>query len=78
MASYDNGSNAFLACLTAIVAYFVYHVVHNAFFHPLSKFPGPPIAGLTRYWKAYIECIAQQSFCHYLAELHAQYGETLC
>jgi hypothetical protein len=63
------------AGLTALVAYVLYAVTYNVYFHPLAKFPGPPFAGATTYWKAYIECIANRSFCHFLVELHAQYGE---
>lgn len=62
------------AGLTALLAYVLYAVTYNVYFHPLAKFPGPPLAGATTYWKAYIECIANRSFCHFLVELHAQYG----
>lgn len=63
------------AGLAALVAYTVATLAYNVYRHPLAKFPGPPLAGATVYWKAYVECIANRSFCHYLAELHAQYGE---
>jgi hypothetical protein len=62
------------AGLTALLAYVLYAVTYNVYVHPLAKFPGPPLAGATTYWKAYIECIANRSFCHFLVELHAQYG----
>jgi hypothetical protein len=74
---YDNGIVALLmpAALTTAIAYVLYTVVYNLFFHPLAKFPGPPVARATFYWKAYVECIEQRSFCHVVAELHAKYGE---
>jgi hypothetical protein len=31
----------------------VAYVVYQTFIHPLSKFPGPPIASLTNWWKIY-------------------------
>lgn len=63
------------AALATVIAYAVYTIIYNVYFHPLAKFPGPPIARTTIYWKAYVECIANRSFCHFLVELHAQYGE---
>ncbi|KAF2651874.1 cytochrome P450 monooxygenase-like protein [Lophiostoma macrostomum CBS 122681] len=59
---------------TSLIAYLIYEAVHSVFFHPLSRFPGPVFAKITRYWKAYVECIADRSFCHELERLHAQYG----
>jgi hypothetical protein len=65
------------AALAAIVAYVAFNVIHNIYFHPLASFPGPPLARATIYWRAYVECIEQRSFCHFLVELHARYGETV-
>jgi hypothetical protein len=77
MLDQKNGVVALLlpAALATIIAYAVYTVVYNVYFHPLAKFPGPPMARITIHWKAYVECIANRSFCHELIELHARYGE---
>jgi hypothetical protein len=61
--------------LAAVLAYVVYTVTYNVYLHPLAKFPGPIAARATTYWKAYVECIQQRSFCHLLVDLHARYGE---
>lgn len=61
--------------LAGAIAYGVYTVIYNVYFHPLARFPGPAFAGATIYWKAYVECIANRSFCHELVGLHARYGE---
>jgi hypothetical protein len=76
MQAHDIGTVAvlFTTAIATMIAYFGYTIVYNVYLHPLSQFPGPPIARATTYWKAYIECIANRSFCHYLVELHAQYG----
>jgi hypothetical protein len=77
--SNDSGvtiSKLVLLVTTSLVAYAIYQVVHNVFFHPLSRFPGPVFAKITVYWKAYVECIADRSFCHELEKLHARYGKT--
>ncbi|KAF2870344.1 cytochrome P450 monooxygenase-like protein [Massariosphaeria phaeospora] len=67
--------SAALATVITYAVYAVYTVTYNACFHPLARFPGPPVARATIYWKAYVECIANRSFCHVLVELHARYGE---
>ncbi|KAF5854193.1 hypothetical protein GGP41_006990 [Bipolaris sorokiniana] len=69
--------SAALAALAALAAYVVAVLTYNIYLHPLASFPGPPLAGATVYWKAYIECIANRSFCHYLVDLHARYGDIL-
>lgn len=61
--------------LAAVVAYVVFTVTYNIYFHPLANFPGPPLAHATIYWKAYVMCIEKRSFCDFLVELHARYGE---
>ena len=79
MHTFENGAVGVLvsAALATVTAYALYVVVYNVYFHPLAKFPGPPLAGATEYWKAYIECIASRSFCHELVGLHARYGNTV-
>ena len=57
------------------VCYVVYVYMRNTFWHPLSRFPGPPLARVSIYWKGYIECVKQQSFCHLLEDLHKKYGK---
>ncbi|KAJ8116800.1 hypothetical protein OPT61_g1845 [Boeremia exigua] len=65
------------AVIAAFIAYAVYTVIYNVYFHPLAIFPGPPLAATSTYWKAYLECIANRSFCHELVRLHAQYGDVV-
>lgn len=72
---YGATATLLIATFGTFLAYAAYTVVYNVYLHPLAKFPGPPLAKITIYWKAYVECIANRSFCHYLVELHAQYGE---
>lgn len=63
------------AAIATVIAYAVYVIVYNLYFHPLSRFPGPRVAAVTTYWKGYVECVANRSFCHELVGLHAKYGE---
>jgi len=63
-----------LSALIVWILYNVRQILFNVYFHPLSRFPAPRAAAATKLWKAYIECINQESFCHKLEKLHAQYG----
>lgn len=59
-----------------IVPFFfiIQKIIYNLYFHPLAAFPGPRVAGATRFWRAYVECILNRSFVHVLEELHKTYG----
>lgn len=74
---YESGTLTALltTAISTVIVYVVYQALYNLYFHPLARFPGPPLARVTIYWKGYVECIANQSFCHVLVGLHAQYGE---
>lgn len=65
------------AIIGYVTAYVAYDILDKIYFHPLAKFPGPPLARTTVYWKGYIECIANRSFCHVLVDLHARYGDVV-
>lgn len=52
----------------------VLFAVHNYFFHPLASFPGPTLAALTPWWRAYIELHGKENFTTRLWDLHARYG----
>jgi hypothetical protein len=78
MMATENGTTGMIltAAFATVIAYILYSVTYNVYLHPLAKFPGPIAARATTYWKAYVECIQQRSFCHLLVDLHAHYGET--
>jgi len=67
-------ASGILLAFIAWLSWIAQTAVYNAFFHPLSSFPGPRLAATTTLWKAFIECILNRSFCHVLEELHAKYG----
>lgn len=52
-------------------------VIYNVYFHPLRNFPGPPLAGATTWWRAYIEVYRGESLTHKLFDLHEQYGDVV-
>jgi len=47
--------------------------VYRHFFHQLRGFPGPKIAGITKFWHAY-KCLPGQNYL-VLDELHKKYGD---
>jgi hypothetical protein len=67
-------STAFTALGVAGVSWPLCSAIYNLYFHPLARFPGPPAAAVTRWWKAWVECVQGHSFCHELERQHARYG----
>jgi hypothetical protein len=61
--------------LVAILLLVISQGIYRAYFHPLAHFPGPALAGLTLWWKAYVEVVQQVSMVDKLAELHKVYGK---
>ena len=49
--------------------------IYNVYFHPLAKFPGPKLAGMTTWWKTYIECFQKASMVKVVAGLHKKHGK---
>ena len=66
-----------VAVLLAYATWWVFRAISRLYFHPLSAFPGPPLAAVTTLYKAWIDVVAQSSFVHNLERLHAIYGRTL-
>ena len=49
-------------------------VIYNVFFHPLSRFHGPPGAACTKWWLAYMIFVRGVSLSTLREELHKEYG----
>ena len=64
------------AASVAFLLWKVWQWIFNIYFHPLSKFPGPPVAAATGWWKTYIELVKQQSMVDYIAKLHEIHGKS--
>lgn len=48
---------------------------YNAFFHPLARFPGPPLASITGLWRLYHIAIGDWS--EIILNLHQKYGRVV-
>lgn len=49
--------------------------LYRLYFHPLSKFPGPPLAAITHYYAAYYDLWKDGAQVSQLEVLHKIYGE---
>ena len=58
-----------------LLTYALARVIHNVFFHPLSRFPGPPGAACTKWWLAYMLFVRGVSLSTLREELHQKYGK---
>ena len=54
--------------------YALVRVIHNVYFHPLSRFPGPRGAACTGWWLAYMELGRGVCLSTLRAQLHRKYG----
>ncbi|KAL4813780.1 cytochrome P450 [Aspergillus spinulosporus] len=61
----------------ALISYSLFYVCYTFYWHPLARFPGPPLAALTRFYRAYIDISWKHSFVHHLGELHEKYGDII-
>ena len=74
LASYSKATfgNVILAFVAYLVSRVLYQIVYYRFFHPLSKFPGPFWASVTRLWIAYHNIKEDEPYVEH--ELHKKYG----
>ncbi|KAI0042794.1 cytochrome P450 [Auriscalpium vulgare] len=59
------------------VAWCAWRAVYNLYFHPLSMFPGPRGAAVTRLWQAYMELYKGISLHEIRMQLHEKYGDVI-
>ncbi|THY78911.1 flavonoid 3',5'-hydroxylase [Aureobasidium pullulans] len=67
--------NLVLAVIGYVVARVIYQIVYYRWFHPLSKFPGPFWASVTRLWIAYHNLKEDEPMVAF--ELHRKYGPVI-
>ncbi|KAI0428311.1 cytochrome P450 [Xylaria sp. FL1042] len=58
----------------SVAAYFVALAFYRLFLHPLSRFPGPKLAAVSRWYEAYYDVVQNGQYTFKIAELHKQYG----
>jgi hypothetical protein len=58
-----------------ILAYLVLEGLRRLFLHPLKRFPGPPLAALTLWYRAYYDILMDGGWSEHLNILHTRYGD---
>ena len=61
-------------CVAVWLAYVIFGVIYRLYFHPLSGFPGPKAAALTRWYEFYHDVIKPGQFIWKIESLHEKYG----
>jgi benzoate 4-monooxygenase len=56
-------------------AYLVAFIIYNAFLHPFSSFPGPPLARISKIWSRYGNLKGRKS--HRIHAAHQKYGPVI-
>ena len=49
--------------------------IRRLYFHSLARYPGPSLAALTLWYKAYYDIIMDGGWAEHLEHLHTVYGE---
>ncbi|EGO03038.1 hypothetical protein SERLA73DRAFT_176551 [Serpula lacrymans var. lacrymans S7.3] len=58
----------------ASCVYAIASVAYRLLFHPLKKYPGPPLAAVTIYYKGYFDVIKRGGLLEHIKQLHQKYG----
>ena len=69
------GGSAFLLPIFAAALYVAGLAFYRLFLSPLSKFPGPKLAALTRKYESYYEAVQNYEYLWKIKKLHRQYVE---
>lgn len=55
-------------------SYIIGLAIYRLYFSPLSSFPGPKLAGLTRWYEFYYDVVLQGQFTFRIQKMHEKYG----
>lgn len=74
-ASSSSSRTLFLAMtVSSTILYLLCLAVYRLYFHPIAHFPGPKLAGLTRWYEFYYELVLKGQMTFHIQELHRKYG----
>jgi hypothetical protein len=71
-------TSSLLFVICAVLCFSIsYQFIYNHFFHPLSSYPGPFLAGVTRMWIAWHNYIEDETIvCWKLVQKHGQFASS--
>ncbi|KAI0025425.1 cytochrome P450 [Xylariomycetidae sp. FL0641] len=58
----------------SVIAYYAALAFRRSYLHPLSRFPGPKLAAISRWYEAYYDVVLGGKYTSRIAELHKTYG----
>ncbi|EED18501.1 cytochrome P450, putative [Talaromyces stipitatus ATCC 10500] len=64
----------FWSAVVSWLAYLVFGAIYRLCFHPLSRFPGPRLAGLTKWYEFYYDVVNPGQFIWQIERMHEKYG----
>jgi len=64
------------AAVVLYVAYLVSLAFYRLTLHPLARFPGPKLAGISRFYEAYYDVYQNGQYTFKIKELHRKYGKS--
>lgn len=62
------------AAIGTAILYITGRWVYRLYFHPLAKFPGPKIAGMTLWYEWYYDAALRGQYIFKIKEMHEKYG----
>ncbi|KAM5439973.1 hypothetical protein McanCB56680_003229 [Microsporum canis] len=63
-----------MAAIVALLSYLIVQTIYRLYFHPLSKFPGPKIAAIGRFYEFYFNVIKGGMYIWEIQRMHEKYG----
>lgn len=63
-----------LSLAPALLAFILWTIIYRLCLDPLSIYPGPRLAAITKWWRTYKDCVQKVNFTLYLEKLHDVYG----
>ncbi|KAK2861348.1 hypothetical protein FQN49_004299 [Arthroderma sp. PD_2] len=63
-----------LAVIVALFGYITIQTIYRLYFHPLSKFPGPKVAAIGRFYEFYFNVVKGGMYIWEVQRMHEEYG----
>ncbi len=68
-------TSTLLFLLSVYIVYGVGLVIYRLYLSPLSRFPGPKLAGATLWYEFYYDVVRRGKYTFEIAKMHEKYGQ---